>query len=110
MWARTFHTHFAKERTVKRLALIIVLIGVLGLAACGPKAPSANALAARQKAACFATQGRIEQTMKLFYADSSTYPPLEIVLAKLQATCPAGGTYTFSETTEKTACSIHGSP
>jgi hypothetical protein len=48
--------------------------------------------------------------MKLFYADSSTYPPLEIVLAKLQATCPAGGTYTFSETTEKTACSIHGSP
>jgi hypothetical protein len=95
---------------MKRLALIITLCGVLGLVGCGPKAPSANELAAKQKAACFATQVRVEQTMKLFYADSGTYPPIEIVLAKLQASCPAGGTYTFSETTEKTSCSIHGSP
>jgi predicted small lipoprotein YifL len=95
---------------VKRLVPVLLLCLALALAGCGPKVPAANKAAADQKAACLATQVRIEQTMKLFYADSGTYPPIEIVLAKLQATCPAGGTYTFSETTEKTTCSIHGSP
>ena len=95
---------------MKRLILVIVLCATLGAAGCGPKAPVADQVAAEQKAQCFKTQSLVQQTMKLFYADSGTYPPVEIVLAKLQATCPAEGKYSFSETTEKVTCSVHGSP
>jgi hypothetical protein len=94
---------------VKRLVPVLLLCLVLALAGCGPKVPAADKVAADQKAACFAAQGRVQQAMKLFYADSGTYAPIEVVQAKLQATCPAGGKYTFSETTEKVSCSIHGS-
>jgi hypothetical protein len=95
---------------MKRVVLVILVCGVLGLVGCGPKVPAAEQVAAEQKAQCFKTQGLVLQAMKLFYADSGTYPPIEIVTAKLQATCPAEGTYTFSETTEKVTCSVHGSP
>ena len=95
---------------MKRLVLIILVCGVLVLSGCGAKVPATVRLAAEQKAQCFRTQSLVLQAMKLFYADSGTYPPIEIVLAKLKATCPSGGKYTFDETTEKVTCSIHGSP
>jgi len=94
---------------MRRLVFVILLCAVLGLVSCGPKAPSAAQVAADQKAQCFKTQGLVQQAMKLFYADSGTWPPIEIVLAKLQATCPAEGKYSFSETTEKVTCTVHGS-
>ena len=95
---------------MKRLVLVILLCAVLGLVGCGPKVSAADKLAAEQRAQCFQNQGVVLQTMKLFYADSGTYPPMDIVLSKIKASCPAGGKYTFSETTEKVSCSIHGSP
>jgi hypothetical protein len=95
---------------MKRLMLMIVLCAVLGSGGCGSKVSAADKLAAEQKAQCFQNQGVVLQTMKLFYADTGTYPPIDDVLSKIKASCPAGGKYTFSETTEKVTCSIHGSP
>lgn len=98
-----------KAVTMNRLVLALILCAVLGIAGCSPKALSPDELAAKQKAECFKTQGTVLQAMKLFYADSGTYAPVETVVTQLEAKCPAGGTYAFDEETEKLSCSIHGS-
>jgi hypothetical protein len=77
---------------------------LLGVVACGPKAPTA----AEQKAECFSNITFITTEMNLFHADSGMYPPIATVVEKSHKVCPSGGVYSFDEATDIVSCSIHG--
>lgn len=91
---------------MKRIAVVLALLTVMGATACAPSAPSA----ADQKAACFGNEKVIAAEMNLFYDDAGIYPPISDVVSKLHLKCPSGGTYTFDAKTNTVSCSVHGRP
>jgi hypothetical protein len=94
---------------VDRRAFVIVAgSGLVALATaaagCSPSISAADGASAQ----CRANRAAIKQMFDLFYEDSGEYPPMDIVLQKMDRRCPSGGTYTFDEGTDKVTCSVHG--
>jgi len=93
---------------MRRTAVIVLLLFLaIAAVACGP---SKVEVAAQQKQECFANEQRIKLAINLVNADTGVYPDIKNVLAQLDATCPAGGTYSFDPNTDTVSCSIHGHP
>ena len=86
-------------------AALILLVGTLGVAACGPNKAE---LAAQQKQECFDNESRIKTAMDLVHADTGIFPDVTDAASKLAAKCPAGGTYSFDPDTDTVSCSVHG--
>jgi hypothetical protein len=87
------------------LALVVALVCLVGLSACS-SAPNPAAL----KDKCFSNEALIGAEMKLFYADSGTYPPITTVVEKMHLACPSGGVYSYDATSGVVTCSVHGHP
>lgn len=94
------------KRIVTWMLVVAAVIGTVALASGCSSGPSA----AEQKKVCFGHIAILDETMKLYSADTGQYPPLETVLAKVKYTCPSGGTYSFDANTGLVTCSVHGRP
>jgi ABC-type phosphate transport system substrate-binding protein len=94
------------RRTVKAVLVVTLVLALLALVACTAGVSTAE----QQKQKCFANQTLITTAMHLFIADSGVVPPIQTVVEKLNASCPASGTYSYDEKTGVVSCSVHGHP
>ena len=102
-----------KGFTLIELIMVIVILGILAAVAI-PKFVNLSAQA--NESACKSNQGAIESACAIYYAsraasgEVATFPTLGtesyLFAAGVAPTCPAGGTYTYDNTTGTVACSV----
>lgn len=103
-----------KARTPIELIIIVVIVGVVTLAAIAIPRVSRNSATA-QRRACQTNVAAINTQTEVYYAENGSWPAALTNITndpnyfpKGAPMCPAGGNYSIDSITHRVSCSVHG--